>query len=86
MAVVPGVCILQIIREIISEVMERKLYIVQISEIKYLVLIRPFEDSRITIDITCSTSGDKITGAVRVSAGDKVFVKVKGLELSGQVN
>ena len=47
--VVPGVCLLQLIKECVEDIRQQKLQIVQVSSCKFLSAINPIETPRIAI-------------------------------------
>lgn len=51
-AIVPGVCLLQIIRECAEEVLQHKTHISQISSCKYLAVVDPHKNSKLEIHLS----------------------------------
>ncbi len=77
--VLPGVCIIQIINEILSMAENRELHLVKAGGIKYISFIRPDEHPRFDVEIQCKNPGqDTIYCSARVFDGDTIFCTLKG--------
>lgn len=76
--VVPGVCMLQILKELVEKATETKLYIKECSNVKFMALINPevHSELKIAIDMNSVNGGFKLkasaqfeeTTALKVSA------------------
>lgn len=57
--VVPGVCMMQMIKEIVEEVTGKQMNLVQAAELKFLAIINPKENNLVqaTIKLTASENG-----------------------------
>ena len=76
--VVPGVCMLQILKELVEKATETKLYIKECSNVKFMALINPevHSELKIVIDMNAIDGGFKLkasaqfeeTTALKVSA------------------
>lgn len=76
--VVPGVCMLQILKELVEKATETKLYIKECSNVKFMALINPevHSELKIAIDMNAIDGGFKLkasaqfeeTTALKVSA------------------
>jgi 3-hydroxyacyl-[acyl-carrier-protein] dehydratase len=53
--ITPGVCIIQIIKELTIEVLQRKLFLKRVDNVKFLNVINPLESSEIAFSISIST-------------------------------
>ena len=77
--VTPGVCILQIIQELLSVEMDIPLFIKKIKNVKFTNMISPVTDRRISVLFGCITGeegGIKAQGVVaRPDNGADVFLK-----------
>ena len=77
--VTPGVCILQMIQELLSEEMGIPLFINKIKNAKFTSMISPLDDRRISVlfsSVTSEDSGIKAQGVVaRPDNGADVFLK-----------
>ena len=60
MPVVPGVCMMAIIKELLEEKIERKLILLQAANLKFLSLINPLENESVEVEIKF-TNGENNT-------------------------
>jgi len=78
--VVPGVCQIQMIKELLSLRKGRELFLKQSENVKFLSLMVPVENKIITADINIRETKD---GGIQVNAtlidDEIVFIKFKGL-------
>jgi 3-hydroxyacyl-[acyl-carrier-protein] dehydratase len=78
--VVPGVCQIQMIKELLSLIKGRELFLKQSENVKFLSLMVPVENKIITADINIRETKD---GGIQVNAtlidDEIVFIKFKGL-------
>jgi 3-hydroxyacyl-[acyl-carrier-protein] dehydratase len=78
--VVPGVCQVQMIKELTSVILEKDVILSQSDNIKFLSMIRPAETPvlKVSIDIREKETGSwNVTGTI--SKDEQVFLKFKGL-------
>lgn len=76
--VVPGVILLQIVREIIEHVLQAKLFMGKIIQVKYLIPITPIETPELTLTITNKkTDYNKLKSTVIIGFNNKIFTKAK---------
>ncbi len=78
--VVPGVCQLRMITEIISEITNKKVRLLEADNIKFLSMINPHEHPELTVDCILKENDD---GCIKVTASisddEHVFFKYKSL-------
>lgn len=78
--VVPGVCMMQMIKEIIEQVIEKKINLVSASEMKFLAIIDPVQNNNIQATLKYTTA---IDGGIVVTAtllkDEVIHFKFKGL-------
>lgn len=78
--VVPGVCMMEVVREIAEKHFTRTFRIDSADTIKFLTVINPVENEEVHADIDYETAAD---GSLRISAtlfaGELIFFKLKGL-------
>lgn len=84
--VVPGVCMMQMIKEIVEEVIEKQTNLVQAAELKFLAVINPLENNLINASIKIAAEE---SGTVKITASlfkdELVHFKCKAqLQVSGQ--
>jgi len=58
--IMPGVCMLQIIKEITEQAIGRKLRMRQANNVKFLSLINPEVNPNLTLDIAITEEGDEV--------------------------
>ena len=76
--VVPGVIQLQIAKEILEKVLERKLFMGNVIQVKYLIPITPTQHPVLTFSFT-NKKADNSTfkSTVSIGFGDNIFTKVQ---------
>ncbi len=78
--VVPGVCIIQMIKEISSEILKKELTLTKGSNIKYMSVINPLFNKIIFFDLHFSPSDDNISlFDVKVYFEELKFCSIKGI-------
>jgi 3-hydroxyacyl-[acyl-carrier-protein] dehydratase len=78
--VVPGVCMMQMVKEILEDVLGKDIQLIKADHIKFLTVINPLQTSTVQLDLkyTITDAGDAITVASLLD--DKVvYFKFKGL-------
>jgi 3-hydroxyacyl-[acyl-carrier-protein] dehydratase len=77
--VVPGVCIIQMIKETLSQHFCKELILVRADEVKFLNIINPLLDPDIEMEFKLKHPGDELVHAnVIIKNDDKVFMKFRG--------
>ena len=75
--ITPGVCIIQIIKELFAELMQHKLFLKKIYNVKFLNVINPLKNREVTFSISISSEEEnsyKI--GVLVYNNDNKFAKL----------
>jgi len=74
--ITPGVCMIQIIKELTEEITDKKLFMKSSSNIKFMAIINPFEtpDLVLTLDITKTDEGYKVKNISKFE--DTVAIKL----------
>ena len=75
-AVVPGVCTLTIIKEIIGKILSREVVFAAIKDCKYVSALLPQEDLHLRINITLADEG-KVVAAVERTDNQQSVLKLK---------
>ena|SRR5688572_18854494 len=75
--IVPGVCMMQIIREIMEVTTERSLMIVSADNMKFLSVINPDHNQEVDVSITYSQDSGTFTVNASLFAGTVTFFKLK---------
>ena len=77
--VTPGVCILQMLQELLSVEMDKQLFIKNIKNAKFISMMSPVTDSRVSVlfsSVTLEEGGIKAQGVVaRRDESDQLFLK-----------
>jgi len=76
--VVPGVCMVQIIKDILKQIFQRDFIMKQASQLKFLAVINPNDIKTIQVDLTIlknDASGINVSGSF--SKGERIFLKYK---------
>lgn len=76
--VVPGVCMIQMIREVAEKVTGQALMFSSITNIKFLALVVPTVNSQLTIKLSLDKIDDGFSAKASVESGDKTFLSLKG--------
>ena len=78
--VVPGVCLTQLIKEVMEEVENKELFMVYADNIKFMAVVNPEINNRLQIDL--AVKYDTEQGLIKVTStthfNDQVFYKFKG--------
>ena len=80
--VMPGVCMMQIVKEIVEKVLEKKTNLIKANEMKFLAIIDPQVNNRIQATITYANDENgqiKVIGSLY--KGELVHFKFRGLFL-----
>jgi len=78
--IVPGVCQLQMLKEIIAERMGKELTLSSASNIKYLNVINPLVDAELMVKISVTEAFEEIKVKAEIAAEDgRTFFKFKGV-------
>jgi len=75
--IVPGVCMMQIIREIMEVTSERSLSIAGAENMKFLAVINPDQNHEVDVSITYTDDSGAINVNASLFAGTVTFFKLK---------
>ncbi|MFC1855510.1 3-hydroxyacyl-ACP dehydratase [Thermodesulfobacteriota bacterium] len=73
--VVPGVCLIQMTKEIVEHVLERALMLSEAKSIKFLNVVRPEENSRLNVKVTIKPEDEGLKVVASIFAGETTFFK-----------
>jgi 3-hydroxyacyl-[acyl-carrier-protein] dehydratase len=77
--VVPGVCQLQMLTEVMSHVMKREIELVRASHVKFLKLLNPTEFPDLILEISYTGQpGEDLVVQSTYSWGENIFFRFKG--------
>lgn len=75
--ITPGVCIMQIAKELLEEMTTASLHLIFVKNIKFLKIISPNEVADVVYSLSKVTrEGDEIKVQVSVTAGETVYAKL----------
>ncbi len=77
--VVPGVCMIQIVKEILSKLLNKNLYLSEDSNIKFISVIKPDINKILNIEYNIKQENDIFRVSAVISFGKKIFFKFKGI-------
>ncbi len=76
--VVPGVCMIQIVKEILSKLLKKNLHLYEGSNIKFISVIKPEINRILNIDYNIKQENDIFRVSALISFEEKIFFKFKG--------
>ncbi len=77
--VVPGVCLIQISKEMLEKSLNTTTQLIQSSQVKFLAVVDPTVDAVLQIAFDTKEQDGLISANAAISAGEKVFFKFKGV-------
>ena len=77
--VVPGACMLQIIKEVLEQALKTLLQLKKADQLKFLAMIDPASTPRVELDISYRRAEDgSVTATAKLSNADAVYFKLQG--------
>ena len=77
--VVPGACMLQMVKEVTEIILDKKVQLTKADNLKFLKLINPNEHKTLQMDLTFNISEDRIARvSANLSTGSSVCFKFSG--------
>ncbi len=77
--ILPGVCQVEIVRELTGVILGRELLLSQASQVKYLNLVNPVSNPDLNVTLKLSDSGDEgIEVSAEINSSTVVFMKMRG--------
>lgn len=77
--IVPGVCMVQIIKETTESHLNRKLLMTAASNIKFLAVINPQNNSEVNVEIMLVPGEDMVEVEGKLFFGELIFFKIKAV-------
>ncbi|MDH6251319.1 3-hydroxyacyl-[acyl-carrier-protein] dehydratase [Chryseobacterium sp. H1D6B] len=74
--VTPGVCMMQIVKELTEEFTGSSLFLKSASNVKFMAIINPFETPDLTLQLDITDSGDEIKVKNTTSFGGTIALKM----------
>lgn len=75
--IVPGVCMMQIVREVMEVMTKRSLSIVAADSMKFLSVINPEQNQEVDVTVTYTELDDKYLINATLFSGEITFFKIK---------
>lgn len=76
--VMPGVCMIQIIKELLEKALDKELFMVTSSNIKFMALVNPEENPELDIQLDYTEDADGYRLKSTAKIGDTVALKFTG--------
>jgi 3-hydroxyacyl-[acyl-carrier-protein] dehydratase len=76
--VVPGVCMLQILKEYLEKMLAAKLILQKASQVKYLALIDPVQVPEVQVEISFKDEKGVVAASARLYKEPMTFLKFRG--------
>ncbi|WP_312074749.1 3-hydroxyacyl-ACP dehydratase [Chryseobacterium sp.] len=74
--VTPGVCMMQIVKELTEEFTEKTLFLKSASNVKFMAIINPFETPDLDLQLTISETEEEIKVKNTTSFGETIALKL----------
>lgn len=74
--VMPGVCMIQIVKELTERALEKELFLSVASNVKFMAIINPETDPELVLELAISGEDDLIKVRNTTSFGDTVALKL----------
>jgi len=74
--VTPGVCMMQIVKELTEEFIGRKLFLKTASNVKFMAIINPFETPELKMSLNISESETEVKVKNTTSFGETIALKM----------
>ncbi len=76
--VVPGVCLVQISKELLEKSLNRVTQLTQSSQVKFLAIVNPAVDAVLHVALEMKEQEGLLSMTSTISSGEKIFFKFKG--------
>lgn len=74
--VTPGVCMMQIVKELTEEFTGKKLFLKSASNVKFMAIINPFETPDLQLQLTVSETEEEVKVKNTTSFGETIALKL----------
>jgi 3-hydroxyacyl-[acyl-carrier-protein] dehydratase len=79
--VLPGVCMLQMVMEVLEQVFEKSIRLKVADQMKFLKMVDPVVNKMVTLRISYVVDGESVLTTAIMSAAEEVVFKLKGIFL-----
>jgi 3-hydroxyacyl-[acyl-carrier-protein] dehydratase len=77
--VVPGVCMLQMVKEVLEKKLGAATTLSAADNIKFLTVINPVENNRVSLELKYSTNEDSVPVNATLFTGATIYFKMRGV-------
>jgi 3-hydroxyacyl-[acyl-carrier-protein] dehydratase len=77
--VVPGVCMMQMVKEVLEDILATRLKLIRAGDLKFLAVINPKENNAIELELKFTPEGNEIKTEAKIYKETIVFFKFKGV-------
>ncbi|WP_439480897.1 3-hydroxyacyl-ACP dehydratase [Chryseobacterium aquaticum] len=74
--VTPGVCMMQIVKELTEEFTGKKLFLKSASNVKFMAIINPYETPNLQLQLTVSETEEEVKVKNTTSFGETIALKL----------
>ncbi|KQK27428.1 3-hydroxyacyl-ACP dehydratase [Chryseobacterium aquaticum] len=74
--VTPGVCMMQIVKELTEEFTGKKLFLKSASNVKFMAIINPYETPNLQLQLTVSETDEEVKVKNTTSFGETIALKL----------
>lgn len=74
--VAPGVCMMQIVKDVTERILERKLFLTSANNVKFMAIINPVETPGLKLDLEIKTDGEQVKVKNITSFGETIALKM----------
>lgn len=71
--IMPGVCMMQIIKELTEQITDSSLFMQSLSNVKFMALINPFQTPELLLELDVTTTEDNLVKVKNVSYFDETI-------------
>ena len=79
--VVPGACMLQLVKDMVTDTLGKPVRLLKADNIKFLSLVDPGITQSLQLEITCQLNENDIQVTANLNAGEVVCMKMQGIFL-----
>lgn len=76
--VLPGVCQIQLVKELLEKALEKELFLSEASQCKFLMMVNPRETQKLEVTIDYKPVEQKIAANAVIRNQESVFLKLTG--------
>lgn len=74
--VAPGVCMMQIVKDLAEKILHQKLFLTSASNVKFMAIINPDENPDLTLDISITEEAEVVKVKNITSFGETIALKM----------